>query len=56
LEVPTVKSEVTVPLAGGVTGFGLKLAVAPVVGKPEVTARLTAELNPLIEVMVITEV
>ena len=43
----TVIVEVTVPLAGGITGFGLKLAVAPG-GRPEADS-VTEELKPLIE-------
>ena len=52
--VLTLNIEVAEPLAGGMTEPGLKLAVAPE-GKPAVTERLTAELKPFKEVMVMVE-
>jgi hypothetical protein len=52
--VVIVKLEVIELLAGGVTGFELKAAVAPV-GRPEATERVTAELKLLDDWMVIVE-
>jgi hypothetical protein len=49
-EVDIVIVEFTVPLAGGVTGFGLKLAEAPE-GKPE-AERFTELLKPFMEATV----
>ena len=50
-EAVSVSVEFTLPLAGGVTGFGEKAAVTPL-GKP-VALRVVAELNPLRLVIVI---
>src|SRR5271169_4574329 len=43
-EAVSVSSEVTLPFAGGVTGFGEKTAVTPL-GKPEAVSEV-AELKP----------
>ena len=53
----TVKVEVTWPLAGGLTGFGLKEYVMPVgaAGSIQLPDKATSELKPLIEVKHIEE-
>ena len=50
-EAVSVRVEVALPLAGGVTGFVENAAVTPL-GKPD-AARVVAELNPPVLVMVI---
>jgi len=56
VEAPTeiVRVDVAEPPEGGVTEVGLKVLVVPV-GRPEIE-RLTAELKPLKDVIVIVEV